>query len=102
MDDTKKRTSANSTEEYSYDGGNTPPGNDKSANTEKFNHDLCDACGDGGDLLCCDNCPNAFHFECVNPPIDPNNLPEGDWYCNSCCYKLGKSVRQHHNYICVA
>jgi hypothetical protein len=64
--------------------------------TEK-NHDMCDACGDGGDLLCCDNCPNAFHFECVFPPIDPKKLPEGDWYCNSCAHKLGKRKKNKIN-----
>jgi hypothetical protein len=56
----------------------------------EMNHDICDACGDGGELLCCDNCPNAFHFECVNPPLDPDNLPEGDWFCSTCLGKMGK------------
>ncbi|CAO3701550.1 unnamed protein product [Rhizopus stolonifer] len=34
------------------------------------NHDICDACGDVGQFLCCDLCPNAFHFTCVEPPMD--------------------------------
>ncbi|KAL9143458.1 hypothetical protein ABFS82_14G238000 [Erythranthe guttata] len=42
--------------------------------------DLCSICEDGGDLLCCENCPRAFHNECVGLP----RLPQGTWYCKYC------------------
>ncbi|XP_055833556.1 uncharacterized protein LOC129902359 [Solanum dulcamara] len=44
------------------------------------NDDLCSICADGGDLLCCDNCPRAFHAECVFLP----SIPTGTWYCKYC------------------
>jgi len=28
------------------------------------NHDYCDACEEGGNLLCCDRCPSSFHLQC--------------------------------------
>ena len=28
------------------------------------NHDTCDSCKEGGDRLCCDKCPCAFHLQC--------------------------------------
>ncbi|KAL2507477.1 Acyl-CoA N-acyltransferase with RING/FYVE/PHD-type zinc finger domain [Forsythia ovata] len=44
------------------------------------NDDLCTICLDGGDLLCCDNCPRAFHAVCVSLP----SIPQGSWYCKYC------------------
>jgi len=52
--------------------------------TKGWNYDQCSSCGEGGSLICCDRCPRAFHFDCVEPPLDPTHLPEGNWYCNVC------------------
>ncbi|GFQ01017.1 chromodomain-helicase-DNA-binding protein 4 [Phtheirospermum japonicum] len=44
------------------------------------NDDLCSICEDGGVLLCCENCPRAFHSECVGLSCPP----QGTWYCKYC------------------
>eukprot|EP00300_Choanocystis_sp_HF-7_P001555 c11254_g1_i2.p1 GENE.c11254_g1_i2~~c11254_g1_i2.p1 ORF type:complete len:445 (+),score=75.54 c11254_g1_i2:1-1335(+) len=46
-------------------------------------HDsLCFVCNEGGRLLCCDDCPRAFHLDCVRPRVD--QVPEGEWCCAVC------------------
>lgn len=49
------------------------------------NDSHCGACSADGDLVCCDGCPAAFHAKCVG--LDPDNLPEGDWFCDKCAAK---------------
>lgn len=48
------------------------------------NHDSCDACGEGGDLICCDRCPASFHLGCYDPPLDETDIPAGLWLCREC------------------
>lgn len=47
-----------------------------------LHEDYCFACQDGGELLCCDSCPNVWHASCLDPPL--SSLPKGDWYCPQC------------------
>uniref|UniRef100_A0A672MWM4 PHD finger protein 12 n=1 Tax=Sinocyclocheilus grahami TaxID=75366 RepID=A0A672MWM4_SINGR len=54
------------------------------------NHDTCDSCREGGDLLCCDHCPAAFHLQCCNPPLSREMLPPGDWMCHRCTIRKKK------------
>lgn len=48
------------------------------------NHDCCDSCKEGGDLLCCDRCPVAFHLQCHDPPLEEDDVPTGEWLCHKC------------------
>ena len=43
-------------------------------------YEICVACGLGGDILCCETCPNVAHTYCAGLA----KVPEGDWYCCEC------------------
>ncbi|KAI4322336.1 hypothetical protein L6164_022041 [Bauhinia variegata] len=62
------------------------------------NDDLCSICSDGGDLLCCDGCPRAFHIDCV--PL--SSIPTGTWYCKYCQNLFQKDKYVEHNVNAVA
>jgi len=44
--------------------------------------DFCYVCKDGGELLCCDICPLAYHLNCLTPPMEV--IPDGEWSCPRC------------------
>ncbi|MBN3295550.1 AIRE regulator, partial [Amia calva] len=46
------------------------------------NDDECAVCKDGGELICCDGCPRAFHLSCLEPPLTA--IPSGTWRCQFC------------------
>ena len=57
---------------------------------DDHNDDHCEACHDGGHLLCCDNCDFAFHFTCTQPPLLPDTpLSDSEpWYCRRCDFLM--------------
>jgi chromodomain-helicase-DNA-binding protein 4 len=44
--------------------------------------EFCRVCKDGGELLCCDSCPSAYHTFCLDPPL--SEIPDDDWRCPRC------------------
>nr|XP_061798762.1 histone-lysine N-methyltransferase NSD2-like [Nerophis lumbriciformis] len=46
----------------------------------------CFVCSKGGQLLCCESCPAAFHPDCLNMA-----MPDGSWFCNDC--RAGKKPK---------
>ncbi|KAF7822642.1 increased DNA methylation 1 isoform X1 [Senna tora] len=54
------------------------------ADDDDKNDDSCGLCGDGGELICCDNCPSAFHLACLST----QEIPEGNWYCPNCTCRI--------------
>ncbi|XP_048106905.1 autoimmune regulator isoform X2 [Alosa alosa] len=48
--------------------------------TGDVNDDECTVCKDGGELICCDGCPRAFHLGCLDPPL--TSIPS--WRCGQC------------------
>ncbi|OAY38104.1 uncharacterized protein LOC110626469 isoform X2 [Manihot esculenta] len=61
------------------------------------NDDLCQICRDGGNLLCCDICPRAYHRECLSI----REIPDGKWYCKFCLnnFQKEKFVERNANAI---
>lgn len=46
------------------------------------NTDACVLCGVGGNLICCDGCPAAYHMRCLGE--SGKSLGDGDWLCPEC------------------
>ncbi|KAI1882707.1 hypothetical protein AGOR_G00237680 [Albula goreensis] len=53
------------------------------------NDDECAVCKDGGELICCDGCPRAFHLACLVPPL--TSIPSGTWRCQLCHSDRGET-----------
>nr|XP_046234455.1 PHD finger protein 21B isoform X2 [Scatophagus argus] len=54
---------------------------------EDLEHDdHCAICKEDGELQPCQNCPRAFHPNCLHPPL--KTPPRGPWYCPKCQKKV--------------
>ncbi|XP_011892818.1 PREDICTED: autoimmune regulator isoform X4 [Cercocebus atys] len=59
-----------------------PPALPSDPQLHQKNEDECAVCRDGGELICCDGCPRAFHLACLSPPL--REIPSGTWRCSGC------------------
>eukprot|EP00743_Colponemidia_sp_Colp-15_P008864 GILK01009674.1.p1 GENE.GILK01009674.1~~GILK01009674.1.p1 ORF type:complete len:1390 (-),score=270.93 GILK01009674.1:238-4362(-) len=60
------------------------------------NVDFCLTCSDGGDLLCCETCPAAYHLSCLKPPI--SQFPEGEWNCKRCRELVSRGLTTENSF----
>ncbi|XP_062517018.1 E3 ubiquitin-protein ligase TRIM33-like isoform X2 [Corticium candelabrum] len=61
---------ASSTSDHMFEDGLGPDGS----------YDYCARCSNGGDLICCDSCPLAYHSQC----LDVESSPSDSWNCPVC------------------
>lgn len=72
--------------------GKTPVKSTNDDAASILNDDFCSACNGIGRFLCCDGCPKSFHFYCLEPPLELDELPpEDEWFCKEC--RASKRVR---------
>lgn len=53
----------------------------KKENSLPLNINNCDHCNGGGELVCCDSCPKAYHANCLP---EGSNLEDVSFYCDDC------------------
>ena len=58
---------------------------------QAWNVDCCIACGEGGDVTCCDTCIGAYHYDCVKNVEGFDQIKSdqsGLWHCPECSFGL--------------
>jgi len=55
--------------------------------------DICNIPGDDDKIILCDGCDRGFHTFCLRPPLE--ELPEGDWLCDTCSNLIAKSKKEN-------
>ncbi|CAH0473676.1 unnamed protein product [Peronospora belbahrii] len=73
---------------HSGDDGGNESGETIDDGWADHNRWYCNICKDGGELLCCDRCPRAFHMTCLG--ISNDMIPDREWYCKMCAECLDR------------
>uniref|UniRef100_A0A672RX53 SP110 nuclear body protein, tandem duplicate 2 n=1 Tax=Sinocyclocheilus grahami TaxID=75366 RepID=A0A672RX53_SINGR len=66
-----------------------------SSQAQDKNDDECYVCRSEGDLVCCDECPRAFHSHCHLPTADGDS--PGEWICTLCVLRNSQQWRESSN-----
>lgn len=61
--------------------------------SEDSHEDDCGVCGTGGNLICCDKCPLAFHGGCIGYHSLDIIGDDESWYCWTCSKANKKNFR---------
>ncbi|XP_016150277.1 nuclear body protein SP140-like protein isoform X4 [Sinocyclocheilus grahami] len=59
------------------------------------NDDECYVCDAEGNLVCCDECPRAFHSHCHLPAVHRDS--PGEWICSFCVLRASQQWRDSSN-----
>ncbi|UYV68737.1 CHD5 [Cordylochernes scorpioides] len=75
--------------------GEGAPGGTSGAGAEQGEEEdehmeFCRVCRDGGELLCCDSCPSAYHTHCLHL----SEVPAGEWRCPRCSVSKPRQWRR--------
>jgi hypothetical protein len=80
------------------DNGEPHHDHDQREDYQDHNETICGACGLGGELLCCEGCPAAFHAPCAGYS-STSDVPDAAWLCWFCALQaaaaVGASASQH-------
>uniref|UniRef100_A0A672T2A4 SP110 nuclear body protein, tandem duplicate 2 n=1 Tax=Sinocyclocheilus grahami TaxID=75366 RepID=A0A672T2A4_SINGR len=66
-----------------------------STQEEDNNDDECYVCRSEGRLVCCDECPRAFHSHCHLPAVHGDS--PGEWICTFCVLRTSQQWRDSSN-----
>ena len=52
--------------------------------------EYCYVCQDGGNVMCCEGCPQVAHYKCVGFKFSP----KGEWWCKDCTAKKAAAQKK--------
>lgn len=78
----------NSEDQDDDEAGNQKGKGSSSEQSEIEWDEYCYECQDGGNVMCCESCPQVAHYQCIGL----RQAPKGDWWCKDCTIKRGATT----------